>query len=71
MLNSAGLPGPDDVAHMQRAVIFLWYATKAFVLVDLDEVPPDEQPLDGLNIEALRADILGAPYPTTECAETG
>jgi hypothetical protein len=35
MLATAGLPQPDDVAHMRRVLVFLWYESKAFVLVDL------------------------------------
>jgi hypothetical protein len=61
----AGLPEPDDIARLSRALIFLWYDTKAFVLVDLEELPDDEEPLDALDIEALRADVLpgpGAPF---------
>ena len=57
LLTSAGLPAPDDVAHVSRAVIFLWYETKAFVLVDLDEVPDGEDPLDGLDVGQLAIDL--------------
>jgi hypothetical protein len=53
LLADAGLPAPDDVAHVTRAVIFIWYETKAFVLVDLDEVPDGEDPLDGLDVTQL------------------
>jgi hypothetical protein len=56
LLDSAGLPHPDDIAHLSRAVIFLWYDTKAFVLVDLDEMP-DGDPMDGLDILQLAADL--------------
>jgi hypothetical protein len=38
MLAAAGLPQPEEVAHMRRALVFLWYETKAFVLVDLAEL---------------------------------
>jgi hypothetical protein len=56
LVAGAGLPEPDDVAHLRRVVIFLWYETKAFVLIDLDEAPDD--PLDGLDLAALAADVL-------------
>lgn len=62
MLDGAGLPGPDDVAHLSRAIVFLWYETKAFVLIDLSEIPPGADALDGLDLNLLRADILGEPY---------
>jgi len=57
LLTTAGLPAPDDVAHVSRAVIFLWYETKAFVLVDLDEVPDGEDPLDALDVTQLATDL--------------
>lgn len=57
LLDSAALPAPDDIAHLSRAVIFIWYDTKAFVLVDLDEMPPDGDPLDGLDLGRLAADL--------------
>jgi hypothetical protein len=56
LLDKTGLPQPDDIAHLSRAVIFLWYDTKAFVLVDLDEMP-DDDPLEGLNLLQLAADL--------------
>jgi len=57
LLDDAALPHPDDIAHVSRAVIFLWYDTKAFVLVDLDEVPHDDDPLDGLDMLQLACDL--------------
>jgi hypothetical protein len=57
LLASAGLPAPDETALLTRAVIFLWYDTKAFVLVDLDELPPDGDPLDGLDVLELAEDL--------------
>ena len=57
LLDEAGLPAPDDIAHVRRAVIFLWYDTKAFVLVDLDEAPDDDDPLEGLDVFQLAADL--------------
>ena len=60
LLTGASLPHPDDVAHLERAVVFLWYDSKAFLLVDLDEAPQDD-PLAGLDLNALEADIRGWP----------
>ena len=57
LLDTACLPAPDETAHLSRAVIFIWYDTKAFVLVDLDEVPDDDDPLDGLDVFQLAADL--------------
>ena len=57
LLAAAGLPAPDDVAHVSRAVIFLWYETKAFVLVDLEEVPDGDDPLGGLDVGRLALDL--------------
>ena len=57
LLAAADLPAPDDVAHVSRAVIFLWYETKAFVLVDLEEVPDGDDPLDGLDVTQLAIDL--------------
>ena len=57
LLTAANLPAPDDVAHVSRAVIFLWYETKAFVLVDLEEVPDGDDPLDGLDVTQLAIDL--------------
>ena len=57
LLASAGLPAPDDVAHVSRAVIFLWYETKAFVLVDLEEIPDGDDPLGGLDVTQLAIDL--------------
>lgn len=57
LLAAADLPAPDDVAHLSRAVIFIWYETKAFVLVDLEEIPDGEDPLDGLDVTQLAIDL--------------
>ena len=57
LLADAGLPAPDDVAHVSRAVIFIWYETKAFVLVDLWETPGDDDPLGGLDVTQLAIDL--------------
>ena len=57
LLASANLPMPDDIAHVSRAVIFLRYETKAFVLVDLEEIPDGDDPLDGLDVTQLAIDL--------------
>jgi hypothetical protein len=57
LLDDAFLPAPDEIAHLSRAVIFLWYDTKAFVLVDLDEMPADGDPLEGLDVLQLASDL--------------
>jgi hypothetical protein len=57
LLDAAGLQAPDDVGHLSRAVIFIWYETKAFVLVDLDEMPDETDPLDGLDLNQLAIDL--------------
>jgi hypothetical protein len=62
MVTAAGIPAPDDTARMERALIFLWYDTKAFVLIDLDEMP-DDDPLAGFDVEMLREDVLGPAEP--------
>jgi hypothetical protein len=64
MIGAAGIPAPDDTARLERALIFLWYDTKAFVLIDLDEMPPDD-PFAGFDVGLLREDVLGlaAPLP--------
>ena len=63
MVEAAGIPAPDDTARLERALIFLWYDSKAFVLIDLDEMPAEDA-LAGFNIEMLRDDVLGsAPAP--------
>jgi hypothetical protein len=61
LLHAADLPQPDEVGHFRRAVAFLWYASKAFVLVDLDEVPRRGPAFEGLDLDALEDDILGPP----------
>ena len=43
--------------RLTRAVIFVWYETKAFVLVDLEEIPDGEDPLDGLDVTQLAIDL--------------
>jgi hypothetical protein len=61
LLDDAGLPAPDEVGHLRRAVIFLWYDSKAIVLVDLDELPDEADPLEGLDVDRLAEDITGGP----------
>jgi hypothetical protein len=53
----AGLPEPDEVGHLRRAVVFLWYESKLFVLVDLEELADGEDPLDGLDLAQLAFDL--------------
>jgi hypothetical protein len=65
MISAAGIPAPDDTARMQRALIFLWYDTKAFVLIDLDDMPADD-PFAGFDVERLRDDVLGGLEPMSE-----
>ena len=57
LLAAADLPAPDDVAHVSRAVIFLWYETKAFVLVDLEEIPTATTRSTGLDVTQLAIDL--------------
>ncbi len=57
LLAAADLPAPDDVGHLSRAVVFIWYETKAFVLVDLEELPDGDDPLDGLDVTQLAIDL--------------
>jgi hypothetical protein len=57
LLDAAGLQAPDDVGHLSRAVVFIWYETKAFVLVDLEEMPDGDDPLDGLDVTQLAIDL--------------
>ena len=61
LLESAGLPQPDEIGHFRRAVAFLWYDSKAFVLVDLDEVPRRGPAFEGLDLDQLEEDIAGPP----------
>lgn len=61
LLAGAGLPQPDEAAHLHRAVAFLWYETKAFVLVDLDELPDDVHAFEGVDPNLRAMDILGGP----------
>jgi hypothetical protein len=64
LLSDAGVPLPDETAHLSRAVIFVWFDSKAFVLVDLDEAPDDHALLfDGLDVDLLRDDVEGMPLP--------
>lgn len=44
LLAEAGLPQPDEVAHLRRCLIFLWEPSKFVVLVDLDELPSGDDP---------------------------
>jgi hypothetical protein len=57
LLAAASLPAPEDVAHVSRAVLFVWYEPKALVLVDLEEIPDGDDPLDGLDVTQLAIDL--------------
>jgi hypothetical protein len=70
LVAGAGIPAPDDTARLERALIFLWYDTKAFVLIDLAEMPP-EDPFRGMDIELLREDVLGSTGFPDLFAEAG
>ena len=61
-LEEAGLPQPEEVAYLRRAVVFVWYSTKAVVFVDLDEVPEGEPPFAGIDLEGL-GESLEPPLP--------
>jgi hypothetical protein len=50
LLDSAGMPAPDDVLHGTRATVFLWYDARALVLVDLDD---DADPFADLDVTRL------------------
>jgi len=50
LLANAGMPAPDDILHGSRATVFLWYDTKALVLVDLDD---DADPFADLDVTRL------------------
>jgi hypothetical protein len=58
LLCCADLPDPDEVAHLRRSVLFVWHESKSLVLVDLDELSEQEDPLEGINAVEL-ASILG------------
>jgi hypothetical protein len=68
LLEAAALPAPDETAHLTRAVIFIWYDTKAFVLVDLDEIPDGDDPLGGLDVTQLAIDLDALPGGFIEAA---
>jgi hypothetical protein len=50
-------------------VIFVWYETKAFVLVDLEEIPDGDDPLDGLDVTQLAIDLDDHPPDTVDFVE--
>ena len=65
LLRTADLPAPDEVAHLRRAIVFIWYDPKASVLVDLDELPSDGDPLEGLDALELAGDLGAAGFAET------
>jgi hypothetical protein len=71
LLASSDLPEPDDTARLERALIFLWYDSKAFVLIDLDEMPADADPLAGFDVDLLRADVMGSNHMPPGFAAAG
>jgi hypothetical protein len=56
LLAQRGFPAPDEVAHLRRCLIFLWEPSKFVVLIDLDELPPGDDPFDGFDPELLLSD---------------
>jgi hypothetical protein len=40
LLDSQGMPQPDEIAHWRDCVVFGWRDTKAIVVIDLDEFEP-------------------------------
>ena len=46
LLDSQGMPPPDEVAHWRDCVVFGWRETKAIVVVDLDEFEHPGSSLD-------------------------
>jgi hypothetical protein len=56
LLAEAGFPQPDEVAHLRRCLIFLWEPSKFVVLIDLDELPSDDDPFAGFDPHLLLPD---------------
>ena len=56
LLAESGFPRPDEVAHLRRCLIFLWEPSKFVVLIDLDELPPGDDPFDGFDPQLLLPD---------------
>ena len=40
LLDSQGMPQPDEIARWRDCVVFGWRDTKAIVVIDLDEFEP-------------------------------
>lgn len=40
LLESQGLPAPDEVEHRESEIVLLWHESKLALVIDLDE-PPD------------------------------
>jgi hypothetical protein len=49
LLDAAGLPAPEEVAVLERSIVFVWYEPEACVLVDLDELPEADDPFAGMD----------------------
>jgi hypothetical protein len=56
LLAESGFPQPDEVAHLRRCLILLWEPSKFVVLIDLDELPPGDDPFDGFDPQLLLPD---------------
>ena len=56
LLDDAGLPRPDEVAHLRRCLIFLWEQSKQVILIDLDELVPGDDPFAGVDAAELFGD---------------
>jgi hypothetical protein len=50
LLASSDLPAPDEVAHLQHAVLFVWHAAQVLVIAELDQV-------DAVDLDALALDL--------------
>ena len=40
LLDTQGMPQPDEIARWRDCVVFGWRETKAIVVIDLDEFEP-------------------------------
>ena len=56
LLAESRLSQPDEVAHLRRCLIFLWEPSKFVVLIDLDELAPGDDPLEGFDPALLLTD---------------
>ena len=56
LLAEAGIPEPDEVAHLRRCLMFVWEPSKFVVLIDLDELPQGDDPFAGFDAARLLSD---------------